>query len=104
LEKNHNSKTPFSGLKELDEFVGLVNKTWSSKCLEFDPMVVWQFKIRTLRKKIQGWKRNRGAEMKREKAKIMRDLDEIDRLVEENSLSLVDRERRKELSKSIEQI
>jgi hypothetical protein len=67
-------------------------------------MVVWQFKIRTLRKKIQGWKRNRGAEMKREKAKIMRDLDEIDRLVEENSLSLVDRERRKELSKSIEQI
>jgi hypothetical protein len=42
--------------------------------------------------------------MKREKAKIMRDLDEIDRLVEETSLSLVDRERRKELSKSIEQI
>jgi hypothetical protein len=31
-------------------------------------------------------------------------LDEIDRLVEETSLSLVDRERRKELSKSIEQI
>jgi hypothetical protein len=42
--------------------------------------------------------------MKREKAKIMRDLDEIDRLVEETSLSLVDRERRKDLSKSIEQI
>jgi hypothetical protein len=67
-------------------------------------MAVWQFKIRTLRKKIKGWNRNREAEMKREKAKIMRDLDEIHKLADETSLSPVDRERRKELSKNIEQM
>jgi hypothetical protein len=32
---------------------------------------VWQFKIRLLRKKIKGWSKNIGAEMKKNKAKLL---------------------------------
>jgi peptidoglycan hydrolase CwlO-like protein len=45
-------------------------------------MGVWQFKIRTLRKKLRGWSRNRDAELKRNKTKILKDLDELDAKVE----------------------
>jgi hypothetical protein len=32
-----------------------------------DPVQVWQFKIRTLRKKIKGWSRNREVELKKKR-------------------------------------
>jgi hypothetical protein len=67
-------------------------------------MGVWQFKIRTLRKKLRGWSRNRDAELKRNKTKILKDLDELDAKAELIQLSVQEEEERKELRKRIEKI
>jgi hypothetical protein len=48
-------------------FHDFVKKTWNSVCPSSDPIEVWQFKIRLLRRKLKGWNRNVEAEMKRKK-------------------------------------
>jgi hypothetical protein len=48
---------------DMEGFLDLVRKTWDTECLSSDPMVVWQFKIRLLRKKIKGWSRNVGLKL-----------------------------------------
>jgi hypothetical protein len=52
---------------DIEGFVDLVKKTWGNDCPSNDPMEVWQFKIRLLGKKIKGWGRNVGAEIRRQK-------------------------------------
>jgi hypothetical protein len=89
---------------EMDEFVEVVRKAWEINPPCSDPMGVWQFKIRTLRKKLRRWSRNRDAELKRNKTKILKDLDELDGKAELIQLSVQEEEERKELRKRIEKI
>jgi hypothetical protein len=69
-----------------------------------DPVQVWQFKIRTLRKKIKGWSRNREVELKKKKANISSEIDGLDMLSEHQELTEAERKRRKELSLELDQI
>jgi hypothetical protein len=84
------------------DFDDLVKRTWNVECPMRDPMDIWQFKIRLLRNKTKGWHRNREAELKREKAQILSDLDLIDRLAEQEPLTAQDKNRRKEMKEKLE--
>jgi hypothetical protein len=49
-----------------------VKKAWGTECPVNDPVEVWQFKIRLLRRKLKGWSKNVGAEMKKKQDKTSR--------------------------------
>jgi hypothetical protein len=91
-------------------FHDFVKKTWNSVCPSSDPIEVWQFKIRLLRRKLKGWNRNVEAEMKRKKKALISEIDSWDKLAEHEPLTNDERDNRKvawsELSKisSIEKI
>jgi hypothetical protein len=87
---------------EVKGFEDIVKKTWSNRCPFSDPMEVWQFKIRSLRKMVKGWSRNIEAEMK--KKSIMDELDQLDKVAEHHQLFDHDRNRRKHLCSEIEHI
>jgi hypothetical protein len=53
---------------KVEGFSNLVKNIWESKCPVDDPLEVWQFKIRLLRKKIKGWSRNIEAKLKKPRA------------------------------------
>jgi hypothetical protein len=67
---------------EVDGIVEVVAKAWETYCPTTDPMKVWQFKVRLLRRKIKGWSRNIEAEMKRTKKHLIEEVDRLDKLVE----------------------
>jgi hypothetical protein len=54
--------------------------------------------------KLKGWSRNLYADIKREKADILRELDSLDCMAETHGLGVQEKVRRKELLKEIEQI
>jgi hypothetical protein len=64
---------------------------------------IWQCKIRNLRRKINGWNRNREAEIRRSKNKLINESDAIDLLSEKRPLSDLENDR-KEISIKLEQI
>jgi hypothetical protein len=39
-------------------FKEVVNKAWKTECIFTEPIEIWQFKIRLLRKKLKGWAKN----------------------------------------------
>jgi hypothetical protein len=82
---------------QVEGFAEMVNKAWDFEVNSSDPMVVWQTKIRLLRKKIKGWSRNIGADLKRKKASILTEIDELGMLVEQQELTPQERERRRYL-------
>jgi hypothetical protein len=65
---------------------------------------IWQCKIRNLRRKINGWNRNREAEIRRSKNKLINESDAIDLLSEKRPLSDLENDRKKEISIKLEQI
>lgn len=67
-------------------------------------MQIWQCKIRNLRRKINGWNRNREAEIRRSKNKLINESDAIDLLSEKRPLSDLENDRKKEISIKLEQI
>ena len=42
-------------------------KVWETPCAYDDPMDIWQFKVRLLRKKIKGWDININASIRKQK-------------------------------------
>jgi hypothetical protein len=50
---------------EQPDFKELVFKVWNTACAFTNPLDIWQFKIRLLRKKAKGWSWNRNAEIKK---------------------------------------
>jgi hypothetical protein len=50
---------------EVEGFTEIVKNSWGSKCPFKEPVVVWQFKIRILRKKLRSWSRNIEVELKK---------------------------------------
>jgi hypothetical protein len=87
---------------EMEDFDEIVKKAWSVEYPLRDPVDIWQFKIMLLWKKIKGWHRNREAELKREKAQLLADLDLLDSLVEQEPLTAQDKSRRKEMKEKLE--
>jgi hypothetical protein len=69
-----------------------------------DLVSVWQCKIINLRKKEKGWSKNRDAELKGCKQKLILELDGLDLMVEQQGLIEVECEKRKELSLKLDKI
>jgi hypothetical protein len=76
----------------MEDFAEVVQKAWDVDCPEANPVSVWQYKIRNLRRKVKGWSRNRDSEMRKCKQDIILELDNLDALTE------VEAARRKDLS------
>jgi hypothetical protein len=72
---------------EIEGFSEMVRAAWSTKCQLSNPVAVWQFKIRLLRKKIRGWSRNVEEDVKKKKARILSEIDKLDMLSEQQHLS-----------------
>jgi hypothetical protein len=70
--------------------------------LTSDPVGIWKFKIRLLRKKAKGWSINRDSEIRKSKANIISELDGLDLLAEHQTLSPSEMERRKSLKEKLE--
>jgi hypothetical protein len=49
----------------MGEFLEVVQNAWDIECSMSDPVSIWQFKIRNLRRKVKRWSRNREAELKK---------------------------------------
>jgi hypothetical protein len=79
----------------VEGFSDLVKNIWESECPLDDPLEVWQFKIRLLRKKIKGWSRNIEAELKRTKNSLLTAIDELDKLAETQMLTAKERDKRR---------
>jgi hypothetical protein len=43
----------------------VVQNAWDIECSMSDPVSIWQFKIRNLRRKVKRWSRNREVELKK---------------------------------------
>jgi hypothetical protein len=54
-----------------------VIKIWNTPCAYSDPLDIWQFKIRLLRKKIKGWAININASMKKLKKELLEELQSL---------------------------
>jgi hypothetical protein len=89
---------------EIDGFAKVVKKAWEIRCPARDPMEVWQFKIRLLRRKITGWSRNIDAEIKKKKAYLIAEVDILDIKAESQELSPLEREMRKSAWLSLDNI
>jgi hypothetical protein len=89
---------------QCEDFAEVVKKAWNIDCLASDPVQIWQVKIRNLRKKINGWNKNREAEMRKKKARINSEIDSLDMISEKKELFETERIRRKELSIELDQI
>jgi hypothetical protein len=87
---------------EMKDFEELVKKEWDFKCPLSEPVNIWQFNIRTLRKKVKGRSRNIEAERKKRKTKVMGEIDGLDTLGEHNTPLLSNR--RQELKRELEHI
>jgi hypothetical protein len=76
-------------------FSDLVKNIWDSRCPVDDPLEVWHFKVKLLRKKIKGWSRNMEADVRKAKNSLIASIDELDKLVETQKLSVQERNKRK---------
>jgi hypothetical protein len=89
---------------EAKGFDELVRQTWEEAYPVSEPIDAWQYKIRKLRKKVKGWSVNMEAEKKKRKGVIISDLDALDKLAEESTLSNTQSLKRQELRKELESI
>lgn len=89
---------------ERGEFQQLVEDVWGTPCHYLDPLDVWQFKIRLLRKKIKGWALNVNAEIKRHKKDLLEKFDILDVFSESSPLSAPEKDRMIAIQEELEKI
>jgi hypothetical protein len=82
---------------EIEGFENLVKDTWSRECPLTNPVDRWQFKMRSMWKRIRGWSANLDAERKRNMKNFMRELDELDSKEDKDQLAEQELKRKKEL-------
>jgi hypothetical protein len=80
----------------------VVKKAWGTECPVNDPVEVWQFKIRLLRRKLKGWSKNVGAEVKKNKTKLLEEVDALDLLAEIQALTEQEKTRRKTICSELD--
>lgn len=88
----------------IDGFSQVVNDVWSTKCEALDPLKIWQFKVRLLRRKTKGWSRNIGVKVRNKKKELLEDIDKWDKLAEHRELKQEERDQRKVSLKELETI
>jgi hypothetical protein len=67
-------------------FKEFVAKVWNTACIFTEPIEIWQFKIRLLRKKLKGWARNVNAKIRKLKNDLLEEYDLLDCKYESGSL------------------
>jgi hypothetical protein len=87
---------------EIEGFGEIVKETWQAKCPYSDLVDRWQYKIRLFRKKVIGWSKNMDAEVRKKKGNIISEMDLLDLLDENQTLSGQHGERRKLLRFELE--
>jgi hypothetical protein len=87
---------------QMEGFSEIVKNAWQTKCPSKEPMDIWQFKIRTLRKKIKGWSMNVEAKMRRKKKRILDEIDKLDIMAEHQPLIEQERGERKACGNELE--
>jgi hypothetical protein len=76
---------------------------WNIACAFTDPLDIWQFKIRLLRKKkAKGWSWNRNAEVKKLKLQLLKEFDYLDIKQEKGGLSQQERVRMDNITSELE--
>jgi hypothetical protein len=63
---------------EQSKFKGIVEKAWTSPYTLNNPMDVWQFRVRTLRRLVRGWANNVVTELNRHKQSIAAEYNALD--------------------------
>jgi hypothetical protein len=63
---------------EQSKFKGIVEKAWTSPYTLNNPMDVWQFRVRTLRRLVRGWANNVVAELNRHKQSVAAEYNALD--------------------------
>ena len=85
-------------------FLDIVKKCWESLCHHTDPLERWQFKLRSLRRKLKGWSLNLNSELKKKKQALLEEFDVLDVFSEENNLDDGERARLQEVKCELEHI
>jgi hypothetical protein len=80
-------------------FSDLFRDVWDTQCSLTNPIEVWQFKLRALRKKLKGWSLNINGEMRKKKQALSDEFDILNVFFEENNLN--DQERERERMQSV---
>ena len=87
-----------------EDFPDIVKKAWETPCSYSDPIDVWQFKLRLLRRKIKGWAWNINAEIKKKKSDLLEEFDILDVFSENNQLNDSEKFRMNEIQQELETI
>lgn len=70
-----------------DGFREIVQEVWNKEIRGTTPLRRWQFKIQRLRQFLRGWAKNNSGSNKKEKAKIIAKVDELDKKAESQCLN-----------------
>ena len=86
------------------DFKDLITKLWNTSCAFTDPLDIWQFKIRLVRKKVKGWALNINAQVRKQKLELLKEYDLLDLKYENFVITEMERNRMKEIVKDLESI
>jgi hypothetical protein len=89
---------------ELEDFPKVVKTAWLADCPYSNPMDIWHHKIKTLRRKIKGWSRNREAEIKKNKSSLVSEIGRLDLMAKNQVLTDQEKAKRRELCTKLENI
>jgi hypothetical protein len=89
---------------ERPDFKDIVSKAWNAPCSENNPMDIWQFKVRTLRRLVRGWADNVVLELNKHKQEVAIEYNLLDAEAEMRSLDEGEKDRLKYLARELEQI
>jgi hypothetical protein len=82
-------------------FREFVTKIWNTECIISEPIEIWQFKIRLLKKKIKGWARNVNAKVRKLKNNLLKEYDILDNKYELGCLLPGQKERMEDILKDL---
>jgi len=86
------------------DFKELIAKLWNTSCAFTDPLDIWQFKIRLVRKKVKGWALNINAQVRKQKLELLKEYDLLDLKYENSVITEMERQKMKEIVKDLESI
>ena len=89
---------------EQPDFKELVIKIWNTPCAFTDPLDIWQFKVRLIRKKVKGWALNINGEIRKTNQDLLKDFEMLDMKLEKEGLLLEEKIRMKKISDDLEAI
>jgi len=87
-----------------EDLYHVVEKSWNSPCSLSDPLEVWQFKMKNLRRKLKGWALNINADIKRKRKSLPEEFDLLDVFSELNQLTDLERKRMQDIQEELEDI